>query len=274
MPELPEIETVKRSLAPLLLGRRILAADIRRPVVIQHPDPDAFISGVTGREIRELRRRGKYLSLVLDNNAILTLHLRMTGRLVAIGREAAELPHTHAVFLLDNGQELRFSDVRRFGRLWLIRPGEGDDCTGVSRLGPEPFSPEFSAAYLEQRLAQRKCTVTQALLDQAVVAGLGNIYADEALFAAGVLPGRPCACLEHGEWQALAQAIPLILESAISHKGTTLADYLDGQGRAGENQHYLQVYQRGGLICKRCGGMIVKTRIGGRGTCYCPVCQK
>jgi len=274
MPELPEIETVKRTLTPLLSGRRINGLDVRRADVIKHPDAAAFISGVSAHRVTGLSRRGKYLCLHLDNGAMLAAHLRMTGRLVSAAPGDPCRPHTHVIFHMDDGRELRFSDVRRFGCLWLIASGEADDFTGMGKLGLEPLTEDFCAAYLEERLSQRRLAVKQGILDQAVVAGLGNIYADEALFAAALRPERPCSSLSRAEWRALAAAIPPVLEQAIEHNGTTFSDYLDGKGRAGENQRFLKVYQCGGRTCLRCGAVIVKTRVGGRGTCYCPECQK
>lgn len=274
MPELPEIETVKRTLTPLLCGRSIANIRALRPDIIKHPDPESFIASLTGRRIVELSRRGKYLLIHMEDGGTLAAHLRMTGRFVHAEAGAEALPHTHVVFSLDDGHELRFSDMRRFGCLWLIARGETDDFTGMARLGAEPLSGEFSAAYIMERLGGRRLTVKQGILDQSVIAGLGNIYADEALFAAAVLPDRPCMSLSAAEWQAIAAVIPPILESAIAHKGTTFSDYLDGEGKAGENLQYLQVYHRSGQPCKRCGAVIQKTKVGGRGTCYCAGCQK
>lgn len=274
MPELPEVETLKRSLEPLLTGRRILSLEMKRPEVIKHPDAENFAQGVAGQRIQSLGRRGKYLLLYLENGSRLLIHLRMTGRLVCCEEAAEELPHTHLCFHLENGQVLRFSDVRRFGGLWLLAAGEEDQYSGMKKLGPEPLEGGCCPERLETALSRRKICIKQGILDQSVLAGLGNIYADEALFRAGIRPDRPCSSLSRAEWEALSQAIPEILSAAIRNRGTSFSDYLDGEGRKGENQNCLQAYQRGGQTCLRCGAVMEKTRIGGRGTCFCPCCQK
>ncbi|MBQ6808815.1 MAG: bifunctional DNA-formamidopyrimidine glycosylase/DNA-(apurinic or apyrimidinic site) lyase [Firmicutes bacterium] len=273
MPELPEIENLKRSLEPYLPGQRIQSVEVRRSEVIKHPDADSFVRDLCGKQIKSLSRRGKYLRIHMEDGSMLVAHLRMTGRLLYSEPEQAELPHTHLCFQLENGL-LRYSDVRRFGCLWLIAPWEDDDFTGMAKLGPEPLEEGFSAACLMQRLSSRKTSIKQGILDQGVIAGLGNIYADEALFEAGILPQRLCSSLRPEEWQTLAAAIPPILNSAIQHRGTSFSDYLDGEGRKGENQMFLMAYQRGGEPCLRCGARMEKTRVAGRGTCFCPRCQK
>lgn len=274
MPELPEIETVKRTLSPHLLGRRIEGVELRRAEVVKHPDAGQFAAALRGAYIQELARRGKYLLIRLQNGATLAVHLRMTGRLLCVEAERPLKAHTHLIFRLDDGRELRFSDTRRFGGLWLLQAGERDDCTGMHKLGVEPFDAVFGAEYLQQRLGRRNISVKQGILDQSVLAGLGNIYADEACFAAALLPQKCCRELSAGEWQALAAAIPPILEAAIANNGTTFSDYLDGEGREGQNMPYLNVYGRGGQPCRNCGAALEKTRVGGRGTVYCPHCQK
>ncbi len=273
MPELPEIETVKRTLEPHLQGRRIVALTARRRDPVKHPDFPTFAQGVAEKPIRSLGRRGKYLCLHLADGSTLVAHLRMTGRLVCVAPETPEAPHTHLIFRLDDGKELRFSDVRRFGCLWWLAPGE-EDPTGMAKLGPEPLGPDFTAEYLRARLGMRRLQVKQGLLDQTVIAGLGNIYADEAMFRAGVRPDRLCCTLTEAEWSAIHRAIPPILEEAIRRNGTTFSDFLDGEGREGQNQPFLLAYQHGGQPCARCGAMMEKIRVGGRGTCFCPVCQK
>lgn len=273
MPELPEVETVKRTLTPLLLNRRILAVRAEREVVIKHPLPADFAARLSGRQISGLGRRGKYLLLLLDDGQTLAAHLRMTGRLLCTPADLPPKPHTHVVFSLDDGQELRFSDARRFGCLWLLAPGEQDTYTGMAGLGPEPFDSEFSWEYLQARLGGRRSPVKNGILDQHVLAGLGNIYADECLFLAGLRPERPCSSLSAADWQALARQIPAVLTASIANNGTTFNDFLDGQGREGQNMPHLWAYGRAGLSCKRCGSRMEKTRVGGRGTCYCPQCQ-
>lgn len=273
MPELPEIETVKRTLTPLLPGRRIEQVRLQKAEVIAHPAAEDFAARLAGATITELSRRGKYLLIHLAGGATLIAHLRMTGRFVYAQAGQPQNPHTHVIFSLDNGQELRFSDVRRFGRLWLLAPGETDTVSGIHKLGLEPLDSACDAAYYSSRLAGRRVTIKQGLLDQAVVAGLGNIYVDEALFVAGLDPRRLTCQLKPEEWQALAECIPQILQTSIDNNGTTFRDYLDGEGNKGRNLPHLRAYGRAGQPCLRCGTPMEKLVVGGRGTTYCPNCQ-
>ncbi|MCL1816772.1 MAG: bifunctional DNA-formamidopyrimidine glycosylase/DNA-(apurinic or apyrimidinic site) lyase [Clostridiales bacterium] len=274
MPELPEIETVKRTLSPLLLGRRITKVSIHKAVVVAHPAPDEFAVWLTGATIKGLGRRGKYLLFNIDSGDTLIAHLRMTGRFLYTPGEKALKPHTHVVFSLDNGKELRFSDVRRFGRLWLIAQGEEDTVSGIHKLGPEPLSKDVDAAYYKKKLAGRRINIKQGLLDQCVVAGLGNIYVDEALFSAGIHPRCLTAELSDTKWQDLALTIPWVLQKAIENNGTTFRDYLDGQGNAGRNLPHLCAYGRSGQPCLHCGTTMERLVVAGRGTSFCPKCQK
>lgn len=277
MPELPEIETVKRTLAPLLCGRVISEAALLRPEVIRHPLAADFAARLRGCRIMALARRGKYLLTELSSAAgaqTLVAHLRMTGRLLCTPGDHPLKPHTHVIFRLDNDMELRFSDTRRFGGLWLLAAGEPDTFTGMARLGVEPLGASFSAAYLKNKLGRRRVAVKCALLDQSVVAGLGNIYVDETLFRARIHPARLCCTLADAEWQAVADAVPPVLEAAIANNGTTFHDFLDGEGREGQNMPLLDAYGRAGQPCRRCGARMEKTRINGRGTCFCPNCQQ
>lgn len=273
MPELPEVETVKRTLSPHLIGKTIITCENIRGEVIKHPDAMGYAAAVSGRRIEDLGRRGKYLLIRLDSGDSIVVHLRMTGRLLYAEAAHPRQKHTHVVMHLDDGCELRFCDTRRFGCLWLLGKDEEDSFTGMQNLGIEPFDEQFSAAYLQQHLGKRKITAKQGILDQAVLAGLGNIYADEALFAAGVHPQKPCTQVTAEQWQKLAEAIPPILCSSIANNGTTFNDYRDGEGKEGANLPFLQAYGRGGQPCRRCGALLAKTRVGGRGTVFCPICQ-
>jgi len=274
MPELPEIETVKRTLEPLICGTTIIKSQIIRPEIVAHPGAAEFRERICNQRIAATGRRGKYLLIHLDSGDTLIAHLRMTGRMLCTPPEHPLHPHTHAIFTLDNGRELRFADTRRFGRLWLLGAGESDDFSGIHRLGIEPFDQAFGAAYLKEKLSRRHIAIKQGILDQSVIAGLGNIYADEVLFAAAVAPFRRTDSMTDTQWQSVAAAICPILNSAISRNGTTFSDYLDGAGREGENMPYLQAYKRAGRACNRCGETMVRTKIGGRSTFYCPNCQK
>ena len=273
MPELPEVENVKNVLEPQLTGRMIRGVPFLRPEIVAHPDTDAFVRGLRGRRIEAMRRRGKYLSLQLDDGAELVLHLRMTGFFFRVPADAPEEKHTHAVFSLDDGSELRYSDLRRFGRFWLLAPGEPDVCTGRDKLGPEPFAPELDSAYYQARLGGSGRAIKSCLLDQTVVAGLGNIYADESLYAARVAPFRSASSLTEAEWTRLAEAIPAVLREAVTTIAMTPEEYLAGKGQEYRNTPLLNAYGRAGQPCRRCGAPLNSRRIGGRTSCWCPVCQ-
>lgn len=274
MPELPEVETVRRILEPQLRGRVVTGLDVHHPAVLAHPAPEAFRHAVRSARIGELGRRGKFLLVRLDGGAALVIHLRMTGQLLLTPPDYPMKAHTHAVFRLDNGNELRFVDTRRFGRLWLLGAEERDTFTGIHKLGPEPFDETFGAAYLERTLGKRHIAVKQALLDQAAVAGIGNIYADESLFAANLHPLRPTDSIRRAEWKRLAAAIPQVLDKAIADNAMTPEEYLAGEGAEYRNTPFFQVYGRAGQACPRCGTVLERIKIAGRGSCYCPRCQK
>ena len=272
MPELPEVETIRRDLQTLC-GRRIKQINIINGVCVKHPTKELFISSLVGRTFAKINRRGKYLILQLDNKSRLIIHLRMTGRVVCTSSTEPLLPHTHLIITLDDSRELRFSDTRRFGCLWLVGENEAD-MTGISGLGLEPFDDGFGGGYLKENLARRRIPIKQALLDQHIIAGLGNIYADELLFTCGIMPDRQAAAVTDGEWETLAEESAKLLLAAIAHRGTTFSDYRDGMGKEGGNQFYLNVYSRRGKPCHSCGEPVAYTKIAGRGTSYCPKCQK
>ena len=274
MPELPEVETVKRTLEPLICGTVVKDCRIARPELIHHPTADQYLQSIKGQKIRGLGRRGKYLLINMDSGDTMIVHLRMTGRLLCAVAAQPYLPHTHIVWQLDNGRELRYADVRRFGCIWLQNKGEEDDFSGISRLGLEPFDEGFGAQYLQEKLGKRHITIKQGILDQSVIAGLGNIYADEVLYAAAICPTRYTDELTMPEWQKLTEVVCPILEASIARRGTTFSDYLDGEGHKGGNMPYLQAYHRAGQTCNRCGGIIERIKVAGRSTFYCPDCQK
>ncbi len=274
MPELPEVETVKNTLSPLLIGRTITTCRLNRTDVIKYPAAEQFSLLLNDARIGLLSRRGKYLIINLDNGDRLIIHLRMTGRLLCTPADKEQKIHTHVIFALDNGNELRFSDTRRFGCLWLLKKGEEDTVTGINRLGIEPFDDNFNADYLSSHLSKRRICIKQGLLDQSVIAGLGNIYVDESLFAAAIAPQHLTSELNQQQWQTLAEVIPQVLMQSIANNGTTFSDYLDGEGNAGKNMPFLQAYRREGLPCLRCGASLQRAKIAGRSSYFCPVCQK
>jgi formamidopyrimidine-DNA glycosylase len=271
MPELPEVETIRRSLEPKLLQRTIVGGEIAVPKMILYQTPVDFLARVTGQKIVGLNRRGKYLLIQLSGGLILAIHLRMTGQLTVARADSALENAVYFRLHLDNGHELRFRDQRKFGKLFLF-PEESPPAPLI-RLGPEPLSREFSINILQKRLAGRKLAVKKALLNQDIIAGLGNIYTDEALFLAGIHPARPVDSLTEKEFESLYKAIQQVLSEGIQQRGTTKRDYRDGEGNPGSYQEYLRVYGRKGLPCPKCRNMIVRMNFGGRGTHFCPFCQ-
>ncbi len=272
MPELPEVETTRRHLAAHLPGARVVAVELLDPRAVWRPDPATFATRLTGMDLGDVRRRAKYLVVDLRDGDHLVVHRRMTGNLLL--REPAAPPdeHTVAVLRLADGRELRFCDLRRFARMWLATPAE---LAALDRsLGPEPLSPEFTAERLASILANRRRALKPLLLDQRAIAGLGNIYVDEALFAAGLRPTRGADTLQPADVERLHAAIRAVLEQGIRNEGTTFRDYLGAIGQPGRNQHMMGVFKREGKSCERCSAVILKTRVAGRGTHYCPRCQR
>lgn len=274
MPELPEVETVKRVLEQQLTGCTIAGVKLHRPEIVAHPATEVFVAAVTGAKITGMERRGKYLSILLDSGARIVLHLRMTGCLLVTPSDYPEEKHTHLVFHLDGGNELRFVDPRRFGRFWLLNANEEDAVSGAHKLGPEPFDRQLTAARLSELLSRRKRSVKSCLLDQGIIAGIGNIYADEILFAAKIRPDRAAGTLTAGEWERLADAIPVVLRRAVDANSMTQEEYLAGKGREYRNTPTFQVYGHVGEPCPRCGEILCRVVVAGRGSVYCPVCQE
>jgi formamidopyrimidine-DNA glycosylase len=271
MPELPEVETFATDLRPQLVGRRITAAHILWSRTLAEPDVPELTARLAGQKIDRVGRRGKFLVLALESGDSLLVHLRMTGRLQIVPDESPELagPHVRAWFELDDGRVLNFTDPRKFGRIWLT-----EDLTRVvGKLGPEPLAWDFSAEILAERLGRRRGAIKALLLNQEIVAGLGNIYADEALFLAGIHPLRSGASLTSGEIERLHAAIRQVLGEAIGERGTTLRDYRPPYGQIGAYQNELRVYQKTGQPCPRCGTPIQRIRVTQRSTHYCPHCQ-
>ena len=274
MPELPEIETIKGIIEPQVQGLTIENITVNRPEVIAYPAANAFCDLLTGQTISHMERRGKFLLFGLDSGDHIVLHLRMTGCLLFTPADHPKEKHTHIIFNLNNDMELRFSDMRRFGRFWLIRAEERDTYSGIDKLGPEPFGDGLTAEYLEACFGKRKKPVKMCLMDQKSIAGIGNIYSDEILFSAQLHPGRPANSLSAGEWARLAETIPEVLAFFIEKNAVTQEEYLRGKGQDYRNTPFLQVYGREGGPCKVCKTSLCRTVIGGRSSTYCPVCQK
>ena len=265
MPELPEVETERGRLAARIEGRTIAAARIDDARLTRPDDPAWVAARLSGRRVDEVGRRGKYLVLRLDDEQVLLVHLRMTG-----GFRYEPATHERSVLDLDDGVRVAYRDLRRFGT-WLLLEPEDAEAHLARRLGPEPLGRGFTTAYLAERLAGRKAPVKAAILDQRTVAGLGNIYADESLWHSGIHPLRPAGSLGADEVAALREGIRKALRLGIRRQG---ADLGDGAYAGGRMQREFRAYGRLGEPCERCGTPIEKTRAGGRGTWFCPSCQR
>jgi len=274
MPELPEVETVKRSLESLITGLTITGAVLNLPKIIRSPSPQKFIEKISGKKIKRLGRRGKYLLIHLSGDLTLTVHLRMTGRLVYSPPDAPVSNYTHAVFKLSNGFFLLFSDMRQFGRISLVKTDCLGKMQGLGTLGVEPLSESFTRDFLRRELKRKRTRIKSLLLDQTFIAGLGNIYADEALHRAAINPEKLASSLTVRETARLYHAIREVLNEGIANRGTSFRDYVDGLGQAGTNQEVLRVYNREGKPCYNCGNPISRIKLGGRSSYYCPKCQK
>ena len=270
MPELPEVETVASGLREHLIGKKIMGVTVNWQRTIACPSVAEFEDRVAGRCVRSVARRGKYVVIALDRGYLL-IHLMMSGRLYIVPAGEPLHDHLRVVFGLSSGQEMRFQDTRKFGRIYLV-----DDPQEITAgLGPEPLDEELTLDDFSQQLARRKGRLKSLLLNQRFLAGLGNIYADEALFAAQMHPLRRADSLSYAEQARLYEAIRAVLGNAVQSGGTTLSDggYTDASGRAGTYQARLMVYGRGGDACLRCQTPIERIVVGGRSTHYCPNCQ-
>jgi len=274
MPELPEVETVRRTLAPHLVGRTVVGVQVGSylPVIGAH-SPEELAGLLSGRIVAGVRRRGKYLMIDLDDRSGLIVHLRMTGALSIADRDVGFLRFEQLRILLDDGRDLRFTDQRKFGRV-TYRPAS-DRRPLEAKLGPEPLSARFSADYLTVKLAGRTAPIKALILDQRIVAGVGNIYADEALFRARIHPRRPGGSLSEDEVARLRRAVRRSLRLGIEHRGTTFSSYRDADGNGGDNQSRLLVYGRGrkGDPCPRCGGPLTVETVAQRSSHVCNRCQ-
>ncbi|KMM37426.1 DNA-formamidopyrimidine glycosylase [Guptibacillus hwajinpoensis] len=273
MPELPEVETVKRTLEELIIGKKITEVHVKWPKIIKRPDDiEEFKMKVVGQSFKRVERRGKFLKLFLEEDVIVS-HLRMEGkyRMNQSGEEADH--HTHVFFVFDDGTELRYHDVRKFGTMHLFPIGTEELVLPLAQLGHEPFSPEFTVDVLKEGFKKTTRKVKTVLLDQTLVVGLGNIYVDEALFKAGIHPERIASTLNEREMERLQFEIVDTLMEAVNKGGSTIRSYVNSQGKIGTYQDNLFVYGRVGLECKSCSNVLEKIVVGGRGTTYCPVCQ-
>ena len=279
MPELPEVETIRRDLTPRIVGRTVAEAWVspNAPKLVQGETAAAFCRRLAGRRIEELDRRGKYLLIRLEGGLTWIVHLRMTGGLIHLpaGRHGArggcpEERFLRARFRLDDGSQLCYVDLRKLGTMWLVE----DESAVVGRLGPEPLGEALGPQELQRLLAKRSAAVKAVLLDQGAIAGIGNIYADEALFEAGIRPAKAAKALSRRAAERLHWAVRKVLVEALEDRGSSFRDYVDAEGEQGMHQLRVKVFRRTGEPCYVCGTAIRRTRVSGRSTHYCPKCQR
>jgi len=270
LPELPEVESVRRAIAPVLEGRRLEHVEISDIRLTRPQDPLIVASELIGERVEHVDRRGKYLVVRFASDRALLIHLRMTGSLRADA--LAGDPYRRALLTLDDGSDVAYRDVRRFGTWLLLEPGELEPYLGA-RLGEEPLVTAFTAEGLGERLEGRRAALKAALLDQRTLAGLGNIYVDEALWYSKLHPRRLAGSLDRDELRRLHRAIRKALELGIARQGSTLTDYRLPDGSSGSMQKEFKAYGRDDEPCDRCGTPLAKTRVAGRGTWFCPRCQ-
>jgi formamidopyrimidine-DNA glycosylase len=266
MPELPEVETIKNELLPHVLGSEVTGITLLWEGIVRQPSVEEFCSRVIGQEIADLTRRGKYLLFGLSSGEILVMHLKMTGSLIL---NTTDDRFTRAIFHLGDGTRLSFRDPRKFGVMWLT----GDRNTVVDRLGPEPLEAGFTPEVLARRLHNRLAPIKPVLLDQSVIAGIGNMYADEALFAAKIHPLKPAGNLSNDEIKRLYDAIRGVLWSAIGNKGASVQSYFRPGGEIGTAHFEFGVAHGRGKDCPNCGTPIKRIKVRNRGTYFCPKCQ-
>ncbi len=280
MPELPEVETIRRDLTPRIVGRRVVEAWVSpdAPRLVQAEAAESFCHRLAGRTIEDVARRGKYLLLRLDEGFTWIVHLRMTGALIHLPPPKAdgtrdggpERRFLRARFPLDDGGELSYVDMRKLGTMWLV----ADESAVVGKLGPEPLTEAFGPEELRDLLAKRSAPVKAVLMDQTAIAGIGNIYADEALFEAGIRPRKAALNVSRKAAERLHGAIRRVLAEALGDRGSSFRDYVDAAGEQGTHQLRVKVFRRTGKPCYVCGTAIKRVKVGGRSTHYCPRCQR
>lgn len=274
MPELPEVETVRRTLKELVIGKEIEKVSVYWPKIIKHPEEvKQFKDALAGQIMKDIGRRGKFLIIYTTDFALVS-HLRMEGRYGLFHQQEEKDKHTHVIFRFTDGTELRYRDVRKFGTMHLFKKGSEFAGPPLSRLGPEPFSKEFTPEKLYRALKKTSRMIKPALLDQKIVVGLGNIYVDEALFRSSIHPERIASSLSRKEAKVLHENIIQTLQEAVDKGGSTIRSYVNSQGQIGMFQLELFVYGRKGEECKICSTVLEKITVGGRGTVFCPKCQK
>lgn len=277
VPELPEVETVRKGLDELVTGETVDSVEVRWANIIAEPASNQFSKRLMGQTLEKVGRRGKFLLFYFTDDVVIS-HLRMEGKYELIepdanGQVVRRGKHTHVIFHLKSGKKLNYLDVRKFGRMYLVPRGEEFEHKSLVKLGPEPTVEDFILEEMQEFLTTRWKAIKGLLLDQEIVVGVGNIYADEILFEAGIHPVTPADRLTETEEIRMHQAIIDILDAAVKNGGTTIRSYANAFGDAGTNQDNLKVYGKEGEACVNCGTEIDKIKVAGRGTHYCPVCQ-
>ncbi|ADM69436.1 Formamidopyrimidine-DNA glycosylase [Paenibacillus polymyxa E681] len=273
MPELPEVETIKRTLNELIVDKHIDHVTVNLPRIIQRPDDiQAFAMELADHRITGVERRGKFLRILLDG-LVLVSHLRMEGRYGLYSQHDPVEKHTHVIFHFKDGTELRYQDVRQFGTMHLFPAGQDLLEKPLNKLGLEPMDEAFTPEMLRAAVGTRSTSIKAALLNQAYVVGIGNIYVDESLFKAGIHPAQPAKSLTDSQFHVLHEAIVSTLGASIQVGGSSIKSFVNGQGKTGDFQHQLQIYGRNAKPCINCGTLIEKSVVAGRGTHHCPVCQ-
>lgn len=272
MPELPEVETIKNILKPYLIGRTITVVTINNGSVVARPTAEEFAARLQGQTFTDFTRQGKFLTLHFESGDNVVLHLRMTGCLTIEQQNTPSEKHTHIVFALDDGNELRYEDTRRFGKFWYIESGTPDAFSGKDKLGIEPF--DITLDYIKSKFGKSKKPLKELLLDQSIITGIGNIYSDEICFAAKILPEKSGCDLSEAELKHLCQTIPERLTYFIGKNEITFEEYTLTKGKDYRNTPYLQVYGNKGKPCPICGETLFGKTISGRSSVFCSKCQK
>jgi len=274
MPELPEVETIRQDMLKKVKGKKICKVEVKNEKPIHIPAPSQFVKRLKGKVFRDIFRRGKYLIVQINSTENLIFHLKLTGRLIFSPRGERNPEYTRIIFNFEDKSRLFFTDIRGFADVYLISEREWGKVPSLQSIGPEPLDPDFTLNKFENLLKGKKGRIKPLLMDQSFIAGIGNIYSQEALFRARIHPERNSSQLKKEEIKSLYKNLLSILREAISYRGSSVDTYVNLQGEKGEFEPYLQVYGKKGKSCKRCANPIVKKKIGGRGTYFCSKCQK
>jgi formamidopyrimidine-DNA glycosylase len=274
LPELPEVETISRDLRGKIVGHTMERGEVFWEREIGYPAVSEFLEFICNRRIENTGRRAKYVVIHLADNATLLIHLKMTGQLLYVPESTPPNPYTRVLFHLDRGMQLRFVDIRKFGRVYLVEADHLQDFPRIAELGPEPLEEAFTLAAFKALVRRRKGRIKPLLMNQGFLAGMGNIYVDEALFRSKIHPLRPSTTLKAKDLALLHESIIHVLEESIANRGSSIDDYRDTAGQKGYHHVHPRVYGRTGEPCLVCGTPIVKIVVGGRGTHFCPRCQR